>query len=182
MRCFLAISLPDPVLDRLEMLAARLPVGRVPPRENLHLTLVFLGDVAEMQARDLHLALSEITHPAVEISFAGLDLFGGAKPEILHAAVRPEPGIVHLHDKVQQAARRSGLELKRTRFRPHVTLARFNRAPSGEAADRLADFLQANALADIPGFLAESFSLYRSELGHGPARHSELACYELGIA
>ncbi|NDR57490.1 RNA 2',3'-cyclic phosphodiesterase [Aliiruegeria sabulilitoris] len=182
MRCFLAITPPDPVLDRLEMLSARLPVGRTPPRENLHLTLAFLDEVPEMQARDLHLALSEISHPAVEVTFAGLDLFGGAKPEILHAAVRPEPGIVHLHDKVQQAARQSGLALKRTRFRPHVTLARFNRAPSGEAADRLADFLRANALAEIPGFRAESFSLYQSELGHGPARHSELARYELQTA
>ncbi|RYH10842.1 RNA 2',3'-cyclic phosphodiesterase [Tropicimonas sp. IMCC6043] len=178
MRLFVAISLPEGLLDRLEALAARLALGRPTPRENLHLTLAFLDEVAETVLPELDDALGAIHLPSVPVAFTGLDLFGARSPEILHASVRQAPGLIQLHESVLRAARGTGLSLARRRYRPHVTLARFNRPP---ATDRLGAFLADNALAPLPGFEAESFALFRSTLGHGPARHEELARYPLGV-
>ena len=179
MRCFVAIRPTEDVLDRLESLASLVPVGRTPPRDNLHLTLAFLDELAPEDVNDIHQALSEITHPPVPVAFQGIDLFGTSRPVILHAVVEADPLLVHLHEKIVQAARGCGIALKRRRFRPHVTLARFNRAPAGADAQRLGAFLAANAMSEIPGFQAKAFSLYQSRLGGGPARHDELASYPL---
>ncbi|MDV7141063.1 RNA 2',3'-cyclic phosphodiesterase [Tropicimonas sp. TH_r6] len=179
MRCFIAITLPEAALDQLEALAARIPAGRISPRENMHLTLVFLDEIDHDQAEELHLALSEIHHPALDIDIKGLDLFSSPTPDLLFAAIDPSPALVHLQEKVSTAARNSGISLKRRRFRPHVTLARFNRAPTGPAAERLAEFLGVYSLEMTLSFHAERVSLIQSELGRGPSRYTELAAYDL---
>ncbi len=179
MRCFIAITPPEAALDQLEALAARIPSGRISPRENMHLTLVFLDEIDHDQAEELHLALSEIHHPALDIDIKGLDLFSSPTPDLLFAAIDPSPALVHLHEKVATAARASGITLKRRRFRPHVTLARFRRAPVGPEAGRLVDFIAVNSLETALSFRANGFALIQSELGKGPPRYSELARYEL---
>ena len=54
MRCFLGLALPDPVLDLLERLQEDIPVGRLVPCENLHITLSFLEDQPEARLEALH--------------------------------------------------------------------------------------------------------------------------------
>lgn len=180
MRCFVGITPPEDVLDVLETLSAEIPVGRIPPRGNFHITLAFLDEISESQAREVYAALADIRHPVVDIGFAGLDMFGGSQGKILHAAIRPDSLLTELHGKVMRRCRGIGLDLHRVRFRPHVTLARFNRAPKGTDADRLAAYLSDQLPGEIPGFEAREFSLFQSVLGHGPAQHHALARYDLG--
>jgi 2'-5' RNA ligase len=180
MRCFLAIPLPPPILDRLNAIGMSVPVGRIAPRDNLHLTLAFLDEVETARLADLDAALSATHSERFRLCLEGLDVFGDPRPQILHASLQASAALVDLQARVTQAARSAGIDLPRRRYRPHVTLARFNRAPRGAQADRLAAFLQANAMALIGEFEVEAFALYRSDLGHGPARHTELATYGLG--
>ncbi|WP_157973585.1 RNA 2',3'-cyclic phosphodiesterase [Tropicimonas sp. IMCC34043] len=175
----MAISLTDSLTDALAELQAEIPVGRLTPPENLHLTLNFLGELRDPQVVEAHEALEAIRAKPVRIELTGLDLLGAGRPQALHATIRSTEPLLALQRKVTQALRSAGLDLPRQRYHPHITLARFNRQPQGLEATGLAAFLQANAVAALPGFMAEAITLFRSDLGIGGAVHSELGCYPL---
>lgn len=180
MRSFVALDLPGEVTDALVRLQAGLRAGRPVPGENLHLTLVFLGDVPEARAVALNESLAAIRAGPIEISLSGLDLFGGRHPSVLFASVRPNAALERLHDKVARAARGAGIVLERRRFRPHVTLARFRPGLDRRAQGRLGEFLATHGAVSLPSFTAHGFTLYRSQLRPEGAVHEALAEYQLG--
>ncbi|WP_372887905.1 RNA 2',3'-cyclic phosphodiesterase, partial [Shimia sp.] len=125
MRAFLAIDLPEDLRAQVAALQAGLRAGRPVPEENLHLTLAFLDDQPQAMLVALHEALNALDCPGFDLELAGLDLFGGKRPRLLYLRVKPAPALLALHRSLKEAARRVGMDLPRTRFRPHVTLARF---------------------------------------------------------
>ena len=60
LKLFAALALPDEIADRLMPLMKGVPGANWRPRENLHLTLRFFGDVAEHDADEIDVALSEV--------------------------------------------------------------------------------------------------------------------------
>lgn len=177
MRAFLALPIPETTAAALVAAQELIPVGRPVPEDNLHLTLAFLGDVSDAVLADLHDVLSVTTLPTAQVSFGGLGTFGEIDRGLVFAEVLADKRLSALHAKVAQASRMAGADLPRRRFRPHVTLARTNRQPTGSARDRLAASL--GARIDIPGFEATELVLFQSTLGSGGARHDPLASYPL---
>lgn len=175
MRAFIAIPVPDETAAALVRLQAALPHGRPVPEDNLHLTLAFLGDVPEPVLADLDDALAVLAWIAPEVRFSGLDSFTEAERGTVFAAVERTEALVGLQAKLETLARGLGSDLPRRRFRPHVTLTRGKRRPSGLARDRLAT--QMGMHMEIPGFLAEEIVLYQSILMPSGARHTALASY-----
>jgi RNA 2',3'-cyclic 3'-phosphodiesterase len=181
-RAFVALPLPDPVLDALVAAQAGLPAGRPLPRENMHLTLAFLGEHPMPVVEDVHHALGTIRAPAFDITLAGLGLFGADRPRVLHAGIAPDPGLKHLRAKVLQAGRDAGLEFDRARFHPHVTLARFGHGLTPDEVARLHAFVLRGGAFRAGPFTAERFVLYRSRLGRDGSHYEELADYPLRAA
>jgi 2'-5' RNA ligase len=177
MRAFLSLPVPEPALTALVAVQSGLPTGRAVPEENLHLTLVFLGDVSEPTLAELDDLLSSTPLPQAEVRFTALGTFAEIERGLIFAAVEPAPGLVTLQAKLAHAARAAGVDLPRRRFRPHVTLMRANRQPKGPARNRMAAAL--GTPIDIPAFMATEAVLYRSTLGPGGARHDALAHYPL---
>lgn len=179
MRAFVGLPLPDDALHALERLQEGIPVGRIVPGENLHLTLAFLDDQPEAALQALHEALSQIRVPPLALDIRGLDLFGGRSPRILFAAVCPDPILSRLRDQVRRAAERAEIDLSRERFRPHITLARFGRDMPEYQARRLGGFLQAHGDFSLTDVLVDRMALYRSTLTPDGARYDLLADYPL---
>jgi len=177
MRAFLALPIPEETLAALIAVQGRIPVGRAVPEENLHLTLAFLGDTGDDVLGALDELLSATPLPSTSVRFGGLGTFAEMERGLVFAEVHPDPRLTALHSKVAQIARMAGAELPRRRFRPHVTLTRSNRQPSGPARDRLAVSL--GMPVDIPSFDATEVVLVQSTLGGGAARHDALARYPL---
>ena len=179
MRAFLAIPMPEAVADALEDLQSMLPLGRIIPRENLHLTLTFLGEEPESVIESVHETLLSFHAEAFDLELAGLDTFGGRTPSNLHIAARRSKPLTDLHARVRSRIHGAGLMLPRERFAPHVTLARFRRnMPEGDML-RLGHFLAARADTRFAPFRVTHFSLFRSTLGiEGPV-YDELARYDM---
>jgi RNA 2',3'-cyclic 3'-phosphodiesterase len=179
MRSFLAIELPEPLIAELTALQARLPVGRIMPEENLHLTLAFLGDQSGEALEELHFRLQRLQAPPFELALSGLDCFGGRNPRGLVIRAAKNPVLARLHQQVHGALYASGLQTARERFRPHVTLARFGRSQSETEMHKLQGFLGQWLDFSARPVLVHSFSLFRSTLGPGGAVHDILGQYSL---
>ncbi len=177
-RAFLALELDDMTRSALAVQQFLLPLPRQEPVENLHLTLVFLGEVREPLLEDLHLALQAVRAAPFALSFAGLGLFGGTRPRVVHAAVAPNPALLALQKKIASLAGRSGIAPDARRFVPHVTLGRFPPPPPEEAL-RLE-----RAVAAQGGFRAgpmpvREVTLFESIRHRDGARYEVLARYPL---
>jgi RNA 2',3'-cyclic 3'-phosphodiesterase len=176
-RAFVAIPLPEDAAARLAGLARGCPVGRRVPEDNLHLTLVFLGDVTDAGLEELHDALSAVRSGPVELRFEGLGVFGDDRPRALWAAVAAEPGLMSLQRQAERAARKAGLSPEARRFVPHVTLVRMK--GHREDAAPLARFLAGRGGASAPPVRAVAFSLLSSRLRPEGAVYEELARYPM---
>ena len=176
MRLFIGIGLPESIADRLAMTAGGVPGARWIPRENLHLTLRFLGDTETPQAEDLVGELLTLRAPAFSLRLGGVGLFGDRRrTRQIWAGVEPQPALTHLQKKIEQAAQRSGFEPERRKFHPHVTLARLKDAPKS----KIQQFLHENGHLTTPAFEVAEFTLYRSYLSSDGARYEPQYDFDL---
>lgn len=178
LRLFAALALPEDVADRLLALQAKLPGALWRPRENLHLTLSFFGDVAEPVADDLDAALDEAAAriPPFELSLKGAGAFGGAEPHALWAGVAKSEPLERLAAACVKAARTVRVKPDGRKYAPHVTLAYLR----GAAAQSVQAYISRLGLFETRAFAVESFGLYSSVTRKsGPSLYRLEAEYEL---
>ena len=179
MRLFLAIDLPDPLKAKLEKAQSALTGGRRVPRDNLHLTVLFLGDELSLDAAEqVDMELRARALPKAEIVVAGIGHFGHDAPRAIWAGVAKSEGLVSLHEKCRSAARRAGCETPKRRFVPHVTLARYGSSDMTGHID-LATMLGRHGQMSYPAFTASELVLYRSHFGRAGPAYEPLASYDL---
>jgi len=124
-RAFVAVSLPDAVLDALAERAARLTFpGRPTTRDQWHVTLQFLGNRADVDA-----VMGALTGLEAEGGTARLG-GAGAFPRPARATVlwlgfvEGGPVMQRLADAVMQRTESLGYEREDRPYQPHLTLAR----------------------------------------------------------
>lgn len=176
-RLFVAIDLPEGVRETLAGLCCGIPGARWVPKEQLHLTLRFIGEVDGAQFRDIRQGLAEIDLPSFPLGLKGLGCFPPRKaPRVLWVGVEPaEGGLIRLRNRVESTLVRLGLEPEHRKFAPHITLARLQDPPLG----RLTNFLSGNGLFAAEPFPVSEFHLYSSVLSAKGALHTIEASYRL---
>ena len=160
MRLFVALSIPDEVAQSLMLLQGGVPGARWQSRDQLHLTLRFIGEVDGRDARALDDALAGIDAPAFDMQLHAVGQFGNKQPDSLWAAARKNDLLDHLQRKVANAIRRVGTPADTHKFTPHVTLARL-RHPD---LDKVREWLSHHALYTSMEFPVAAFHLYSSKL------------------
>lgn len=160
LRLFAAVDIPDDIAERLLPLQKGVGGAKWRPRDNLHLTLRFFGDVAEPVADDIDGELSAIAenHAPFDIALKGAGAFGGADPHTLWMGVSDSEPLKRLAADCERAARRAKLKPESRAFKPHVTMAYLSNA----LLDRVHAFEQRFALFETPAFRVECFGLYSS--------------------
>src|SRR4051794_32396477 len=126
MRLFVGLPLPPEYQAMLAGLDPKLRGLRWLPAEQLHLTMSFLGEVAEEPAAELRAQLATVRVPPFFLPLEGLGSFSsGGKPSVVWVGVgRGHPHLYALHKKVQDAVLRAGLEPDLRPFHPHITVGR----------------------------------------------------------
>jgi 2'-5' RNA ligase len=142
-RTFIAVAVPDaltPKLDRLQQqLAGELPQVRPALGHPHHVTLAFLGDVANPDLNAVCRAAADeaAALDPFELTLEGLGVFPNpARPTTLWTAVGG-PGVEALkalQSALAKAVARLRYPADGKRFHPHVTLGRF-KARRGEPVD-----------------------------------------------
>lgn len=155
---------------------------RLPPPRQIHLTLVFLGDVAVDSLPDLRTALTSIArgHPRISLSVAGLGCFPTPqRPRILWAGLAGETGsLQRLQSTLAAGIARFGSHLEDKPFHPHLTLGRFARFPlAAEATKALAACLARSYPPQ--NWAVDALHLVRSRLTQSGAHYESLGAYPL---
>lgn len=182
MRLFVAVNLPSRVREGLWAATARLRDMELPVKwvrgDGIHLTLKFLGEVADEREEELTAALTRAASGgrALSLVLQGFGVFPDfRRPRVVWAGIAPDPALEILQHRVEQEFAPLGFPTEARAFRPHVTLGRAARDA------RARDFAGLEAALGRVEFsetaLVSAVDLMQSTLQSGGAvyhvRHSE---------
>ena len=128
-RLFFAFEFPENIRDQLAQagreLASLAQRGRWTSRDNIHLTLQFLGDCPDDWLPDLHRIPRKAAAacPPIELEFAGAGSFGRAG-EILRLGVKPQHRLSELVSRLTGLLQMAGLPFESRPYFPHITIGR----------------------------------------------------------
>lgn len=194
MRLFVAAYPPPHVRVDIAKAVADLAIGRaaaagvnvrLAPLDQLHVTLVFIGDVPDDREATVTEAITAavagwrtapaLTTPVLRLGGAGR--FGRGQFTIVWSGLRGDvQALRDLSRSVRRRLKRARLPFDDKPFRPHLTIARpGDRVPAG---DVLAD-LERLRQYQGPEWIVDEIRLVRSHLGPKP-RYDYLASFPLG--
>jgi 2'-5' RNA ligase len=170
MRLFIAINFTDEIKDALCEATADLRDaalhGRYTSRDNLHLTLVFIGESG--RADDIIEIMESVCEEAfaepLRIAFCGAGAFRGKRGDTHWIGVENTPELRKLAAALASGLRREGFTIERRKFTPHITIGREVTLPEG-----------ARVSVPMAGMDAESISLMRSDRAAGRPVYTEIA-------
>lgn len=186
MRCFAAVELSKPLRDALADALKKMPREpevRWSGPEQLHVTLKFLGEVAD---KDLP-RVCEIVQAAAaslapfSIQLGGFGVFPAPRnPRVLWAGIEdPDAGCRRWLDAVDPRFEEMGFTPELRAYRPHVTLGR---AKSSRGAAVLRQVLETAAPPPAREMRVEQIVLFESILRPQGAKYAPALTARLGQA
>jgi RNA 2',3'-cyclic 3'-phosphodiesterase len=142
-RLFVAVNLPDSV--KRAIVDAALPMQRAAPSvgwvqtDTLHITLKFLGEVAEQHTAAIEAALRSATDglSSFPIRLGGAGGFPNLRrPRVYWLGAEGSPALLQLQTRVESALEPLGFPREARPFHAHVTLGRVGRPPGPEQLTR----------------------------------------------
>lgn len=180
-RLFAAVAPPDEV--RAHLARALAPLRGSPgeprwvPTARWHVTLLYLGAVADARTAELQGAIATVVaaSPSMNLRISGAGRFGaGRRPQVFWAGLDGDvPVLTDLADRLRDAASRLGHPVEDRPFRAHLTVGRWR--PGRPADGALPDLLAGYRGPEWP--LTE-VALVASHLGADP-HYETLARYSL---
>jgi RNA 2',3'-cyclic 3'-phosphodiesterase len=185
MRVFVALEIPSTVRENLAALLKSLrevsPQTRWVRPENLHVTLKFIGEVAEAKFAAIRSALAGVrSEQPVTLDFHGLGFFPNEKhPRVFWAGIEASPNLKTLAADIDRAAEKLGIPAEKRPFSPHLTLARFEppRLP-----EKLRAAIQENAAPNFGSLRAGRFHLIESKLKPAGAEYTTVESFPFAAA
>jgi 2'-5' RNA ligase len=180
MRTFIAIDIPEEIKKEIVKIQKQIPEfkGKLTEKENLHLTLKFLGEASEYNVQKIKEKLREIEYNPFEAEIDSLGFFDNRKSNKYE-----QPFIVWLHikncDELQKQidSKLERLFEKEKRFMSHLTIARVKNVKNKK------EFTEKLYEINIPKmkFYVNSFSLKESILTAKGSIYKDIEVYNLEI-
>jgi 2'-5' RNA ligase len=176
-RLFIAVDFPDEINDRLADICFGVLGAKWVPKDQMHLTIRFIGDVDETGYHAVSSGLSDVNASRFSIALKGVGYFPPRnRPRVLWAGIEKNEMLVELRDFVESSLRENGIAPEERKFAAHVTLARLSpNTPVGAVTN----FLSANGLFSTGSVQVDEFHLYSSVLTNTGALHRREATYAL---
>jgi RNA 2',3'-cyclic 3'-phosphodiesterase len=177
-RSFVSIDLDDErVLSQVESIMSSLSSlgGDLKPveRENIHLTLKFLGDVSATRLDEIKSALAQVTFPPFSLEIKGTGAFPNLKRmNVVWVGVGEGWSQVELiFEQTEKLLHQLGFSRETRPFSPHITVARVK---SGRKRHEIAAFLGDLTDESFGTFPVESVRLKQSVLSSSGPKYSTL--------
>lgn len=186
MRLFIALDAPAAWQREAEAIQRALPPvvregARLVDLENLHVTLRFVGEVADLDTPRLRASLRRHLPPVdVKLELGRVGMFGApARTSAVWIGIDGDVGGLRaLHDRANAAVEEAlGLPFDEARFTPHITLARVRNRVSQVDRRAIAEHVRSLPPPSAAPFVAREALLIRSHLGSDGARYEVLDRY-----
>ena len=183
-RIFIAINLPEEIKRELFLYSKKWPElpAKWTSKDNLHITLEFLGDLTDVEIGDVCRITSEVAkrHSAFDISLDKI-VYGPPKkmpPKMIWAMGEPSKELTNLKKDLQKALLESIRFAPEVRdFSPHITLARISSFAFRQfEAEEIPEI---NESIDLL-FTVESIEVMESELKRGGPVYTVLESNNFG--
>jgi len=188
-RSFVAIDLPDWTQAALREIGERLRLETPPDSvrwtrvSGIHLTLQFLGDVAEANLPNIKSVLAQVgqQHRPFTLTVGGVGCFPDAKrPRVVWVGVQEAGGaLATLQRAVEKSLKPLGFEPEQRAFHPHLTLGRTEKTIRSVDQRRLGEVIAGAQVGELGQIHVESFRLVRSDLRPNGAIYTSLAVFPL---
>jgi len=178
-RFFIAIPLPDEVTDRLIAVQPPSLSGmRLLGRQELHLTLNFLGEVAPHHQEVVRKALASVKANAFTITICGVGQFPpDGQAQVIWVSVDRSDSLFALHHCIGTILTDAiGFQPEDRPYSPHITLARLNTPDLTGAIER---YLNDSKSLQVPSVLVNRFVLYSSVFVDNVPKYREEAVFHL---
>ncbi|MCR4752173.1 MAG: RNA 2',3'-cyclic phosphodiesterase [Eubacterium sp.] len=163
MRVFVAIPLSEEmksaVTETMHLLKKQGVRGSYVPKQNLHLTLAFIGETKEAAA--VKAALETVKIKPFRLSFSDMDTFG----DLLWVGLKGNQGLSAAVREVRAALDAAGIDYDRKKFVPHITIIRKMTGSWKQTAAPKGDMT------------VKSVSLMKSEVKDGKRVYTEIGSY-----
>ncbi len=164
MRLFIAIQFEENILDALTDFQSDLRsqgvTGNYTKRENLHITLAFIGDYGNPD--EVLEAMAQVDFRPIKISLDGVGSFG----ELFWIGLAENPQLSGYVKRLRRGLSEQGIPFDKKRFLPHITLIRKYACRGGKEIP----------VSDPPkgSMIATRVSLIRSERGKNGMIYTEI--------
>jgi RNA 2',3'-cyclic 3'-phosphodiesterase len=180
MRVFIAIDIPEDIRKRLGTLQDQLrsfsPSARWVAADSIHLTLKFIGEIAEKRCEEIDTALGVLTWRAFPVTVRGVGFFPGVRsPRVFWAGLQSST-MEGLAKEIDARLEQAGFEPEERAFRAHVTLAR---SKSTRLESALVTAAEEFTETDFGTFIADRCFLYQSTLKPSGPLYTKLKEYPL---
>lgn len=130
MRLFVAVDIDEAIKARIDPLLSKLSAlqgVKAVEKENLHTTLIFLGEVEDSKVKEISSALSKVRFKPFEVDLKGVGKFperGDAR--VVWIGIEDNGNLVELAENVYRELKKLGFKRDKE-FVAHVTVARVKR-------------------------------------------------------
>lgn len=169
MRLFVAAILPEEirgqVSNHIDLLSSRYDGVKWEKPEKLHITLKFLGDVDDSQAKDIAVLLKKLALSYISFNLTLKELGGFPnlkKPRILYIGLSKNTQLSKFVNELEKQLAELGFEKEARKFIPHITIGRVKKRINIQDMPQLIQSsFNANDIGLIKSELCQSGSVYR---------------------
>ena len=130
MRLFIALELDNEIKKKINQINVDLKnkgvKGNFTRKENLHITLAFIGECDNKQMKDIISSLRELNDEPFDIEFSNFNFFG----DILYLDIKNNKNFADLAKNVRAKLDEININYDRKPAKAHVTLIRKTNIPS----------------------------------------------------
>ena len=177
MRIFIALEIPERTKDNLTRSAIQFKQfatsGNFVSTQNYHITLHFLGEVAESDLMYVQNAMDGVKNmPAPTLSLLQFVTLRGS--DATAARLKNCPDLTQLHDQLGEKLERNNFTVEHRAYRPHITICR--------KAKFTLPFAEVTKNVDVfnAPFVANKVVLYQSVLSKDEPTYTPLYTVTLG--
>ena len=187
-RSFIAIELPEETKKGLRGLQAQLKAGSQAPVKwvdpaHIHLTLKFLGDVAEDRMEEITAAMTQAVQGTSYFSLEVRELGVFPNPgrvQIVWVGVSGEVAkLARLQQRIESGLEGLGFPPEGRRFTPHLTLARVRDQATPDERARLGQLIAETEFEAAHSFMVEAVNLMKSQLTREGPIYTRISSTEL---